>query len=335
MDSIFIIDEFVNVRPGEPFRLLPFGTLIKGGKEHNITPELAAEFKLPHFKPPIKLGSHEEETPAGGHIVGLFVGHDGLYAETEFTDKGGKAVLDGDYKYHSPEVIWEGGLEDPDTGLIIEGPMIVGDALLHTPHLGEAAALYQVTKEKGENNMGDTVEVPIKFWDKFMAGLFVSPPEKPEVKESKDPVVKVEDFEALESERDDYKAKFDAMEADKAKAEKLSAIAAEFDTEEYGTAYIELGNAEESADVLAGMSDEQRDWVMTNFKALSKQINDSALIKELGTIGEGIDEDDSAGQLNAVVEARAKEDKISYGAALDLVSAEQPELVEAYGKEEK
>lgn len=182
--------------------------------------------------------------------------------------------------------------------------------------------------------MGDTVEVPISLWDK-MTAMF-TPPEKVEVVEPLDPVVKVEDFEAMESERDDYKAKIDAMEADKEKAEKLSAIAAEFDTEEYGTAYIELGNAEESAEVLAGMSDEQRDWVMTNFKALSKQVDDSALLKEKGTTGAGIDEDDGVGQLNAVVQARAKEDKISYNEAVKLVSAEQPELViNAYGKEEK
>ena len=79
MDSFYVIDDFVNVRPGDPFRLLPFGTLIKGGKKRNITPELAAKFKLPHFKPPIKLGLHNYETPAGGHITGLFVGKDGLY----------------------------------------------------------------------------------------------------------------------------------------------------------------------------------------------------------------------------------------------------------------
>ena len=334
MDSFFVIDEFVNVRPGEPFRLLPFGTLIKSGKKRDITPEMAGEFKLPHFQPPVKLGSHAPETPAGGHIKSLFVGDDGLYCWPDWTDKGWKAVVEGDYKYHSPEIIWKGmGLEDPKSGEIIEGPLIVGDALLHNPHLGEEVALYeyQVTTEKGDENMGDTVEVPIKFWDKFMAGLFVNPPEKPEVKEPEVPTVDVEKFEAMELERDDYKAKIETMEAEKEQKEKMSAIAKEFDTEEYGTAYIELGNAEESAEVLAGMSDEQRDWVMTNFKALSKQIKDSALIGELGTTGEGIDEDDAAGQLNAVVLARAKEDKSSYAAALSLVSAEQPELVEAYG----
>ena len=323
------------MRPGEAFRLFPFGKLVKGGKTRDITPELASKFKLPHFKPPIKLGSHDDETPAGGHIKSLEVRDDGLYAIPEFTDKGVKALDDGDYRYHSPEIVWEGGgLEDPITGKIIEGPLIVGDALLHTPHLGEAAALYQVTIEKGEKLMSDTVQVPIKVWDKFMT-LFPNP-EKIEEEAPEVQAVDVEKFEAMESERDDFKAKFEAMEAEKELQEKMSAILEEFETEDYGTAYIELGKAEDSANILSGMTDEQREWVMTNFKALSKQIDESALIKEKGTSGAGIDEGDAPGQLNAVVKARATEDKISYSAALALVRAEQPELVnEAYGKEVK
>jgi len=331
MDSFYVVDKLVNVRPGEPFRLLPFGTLIKGGKKRNITPELAAKFKLPHFKPPIKLGSHNDETPAGGHIKSLFVGDDGLYCYPEFTDKGGKAMTEGDYKYHSPEVIWEGGLEDPETGEIIEGPMIVGDALLHTPHLGEATALYeyQVTTEKGDETMTDTVQVPMKVWDKFMT--LITPPEKEEVIEPLVPEVDVEKFEAMESERNDYKAKIESMEAEKELKESMSAITAEFDTDEYGVAYQELAKVEDAVEILAGMEDNEREWVLTHFKALSKQIDEGSILGEKGTTGDGIDEEDTAGQLNAVVEARAKEDGISYTAALSLISEEQPDLVEAYG----
>jgi len=69
MESLYLVEEYVALRPGDPFRLFPFGKLVKGGKEIEITPELARRFKLPHFKPPIKLGSHNEETPAGGHIT--------------------------------------------------------------------------------------------------------------------------------------------------------------------------------------------------------------------------------------------------------------------------
>lgn len=334
MESIFVIDDFVNVQPGEPYRLLPFGPLVKDGKMRNITPEFASKFKLPKWKAPIKLGSHDDETAAGGHIIRLFIGPDGLYGETELTPKGTKAFAEGDYRYHSPEIVWSGGLEDPVSGVIIEGPFIVGDALLHTPHLGEAAALYeyQPTKE-GENTMTEVVQVPNKLFDKFMSLLTPDVPEEP--KEKDEPVVEVEEHEALKSERDDYKAKVDSMEADKELEEKMSAIEAEFDTEEYGTAFIELGKAEDSAKVLASMDDEQRSWVMTNFKAFSKQIDEGALIKEVGTGGEGIDEDNPLGQLNAIVFAKSKEKDITYLEALELVTAEQPDLVaSAYPKKE-
>ena len=60
----YAITELVTVRPGEPFRLLPFGRLVKGGRSWDITPEFARRFQLPHFKPPIKMGSHSDETPA-------------------------------------------------------------------------------------------------------------------------------------------------------------------------------------------------------------------------------------------------------------------------------
>ena len=245
-------------------------------------------------------------------------------------------MTEGDYKYHSPEVIWEGGFEDPKTGEVLEGPMIVGDALLHTPHLGEATALYSVTQKQGDETMGDTVAIPEKVWDKFMT--LITPPEKEGMVEGLEviaPEVDVEEFDALMVERDDYKAKIESMEAKEKLQEKMSAITGEFDTEEFGAAYQELAKLEDAVEILSGMEDKERDWILVQFKALSKQINESALIKEKGTTGAGIDEDDVVGQLNAVVEARAKEDKISYAAALQLVSNEQPELVGAYQKEEK
>jgi len=141
------VDDYVTLKGGKPFRLLPFGTIYKNGIKRVITPEIAKTFKIPHFKPAIKLGAHEETTPAGGSVIGLEVLENvikpGLYAIPEYTDKGQKAVDEGDYRYQSPEVMWEGGYEDPRTGEITAGPMIVGVALLHNPHLGEEAALFQ------------------------------------------------------------------------------------------------------------------------------------------------------------------------------------------------
>ena len=41
-EQVFIRDDFLTISPGEPFRLFPFGTLVKGGKKRNITPEFAS-----------------------------------------------------------------------------------------------------------------------------------------------------------------------------------------------------------------------------------------------------------------------------------------------------
>ena len=148
--SDYLIDVFATVKPGVAYRLFPFGVIVKNGVKREITPEYARRFRLPHFKPPIKLGSHADTTPAGGFIVGLEVRDDGLYAIPEHTEQGAAVLADGSYRYHSPEVIWEGGgLENPADGEEIAGPLIVGDALLHTPHLGEAAALYNVEPMHG------------------------------------------------------------------------------------------------------------------------------------------------------------------------------------------
>ena len=88
----YAITELVAVRPGEPFRLLPFGRLVKGGRSWDITPEFARRFQLPHFKPPIKMGSHRDETPAvlrlrlAGGAVGR--GNIGAVVGVEFGEGG-------------------------------------------------------------------------------------------------------------------------------------------------------------------------------------------------------------------------------------------------------
>jgi hypothetical protein len=63
-----VYDAFVMTRPGEAYRLLPFGQIKRaaGGPTHNLTPESAAKFKLPHFKPPVKMGSHRQVVTLSG-----------------------------------------------------------------------------------------------------------------------------------------------------------------------------------------------------------------------------------------------------------------------------
>jgi hypothetical protein len=341
---------FVSTQPGEPYRLFPFGAIYKGGKKREFTPELARAVKLPHFKPAIKLGSHKEETPAGGHIVALEVRADancldcfagkckvhGLYGVPEHNEAGIEAVRNGAYRYHSPEILWEGGFEDPKTGKLIEGPMIIGDALLHNPHLGEAAALYQSEAISEEVSMAEeTVSVPKGFWDKLMDrfdSLFGAKvePTAPVVTE---PVVKPDEFSAVQVERDQFKAEAERLKAEAAAREaeaqatalKAGIVADLQNPEKYGSVWIELPKVQEAADMLASMTEEQRTWCTRNFSALAMQIDESKLTGELGSTGSGAS-DDPRLKLDAAVKARMGEKGVDYNAALIELRAEKPEL---------
>ena len=341
-EHLYLLEDYVATRPGEPYRLFQFGRIIKNGKVREITKEVAAAFRLPHFKPPVKLGSHDETTPAGGHIIGLEVREDGLYAVPEFTDKGAQALEEGAYRYHSPEVIWsDGGLEDPVTGEMIQGPLIVGDALLHTPHLGEAAALYSVEVYQ-ERSMEDMEEMD-KEMDGFMQRMMGQMKEfmgrmvggKPKGKDKmgtepiETPVVEtppvpatpaapVVDYSARIAELEQYKAKVETMEAEAAKKARLEHFGAELQVTKYS------GNTE-AAELLAGMTEEQSGKVLEYIKALSAQIDESKLTGEVGSAAPGeVVEGEEA--INAAVKAEMEASKVGYVQAFESIRARNPEL---------
>jgi len=326
---MFMLDQFVATQPGEPFRLFPFGNFVKGGQKHTITPEVASTFVLPDFKPPIKLGSHDDETPAGGWIVGLEVRVDGLYAIPEYSPEGAKALADGDYRYQSPEVLWDGAIEGPN-GQWIKGPMILGDALLHTPHLGEQAALFAVETKNGDEPMTETVTVPADLWSKAMGFLF---PHKDEPDPAPKPPEETEVYKLVVAEREALKAALGAVETEATRKESIAALVAELQNKEkFGMVYVELKGAEEAASMMSSMSPEQREWCMRNFSALALQA--SAITTEVGTPGGN--EGTSAQQFHALVQAREKEKGIAYPAAYEMVKNENPDLfVAAFSRQKK
>ena len=329
-EQVYLIDDYVTVRPGEPFRLFPIGRLVKDGNIKELTKELLSRFKLPHFKPPIKLGGHEDETPAGGHIAGLEVRDDGLWAVPEYTDKGNKAVEEGDYKYQSPEVIWEGGFEDPDTGELIEGPLIVGAALLHMPHMGANAALYSVDPiSNGGVTMSESVTAPNDTWyqsviEKLMGRVNEPIPSEPlEANPVEISGVEPEKFDALEKERDDLQAKLQTMETEAQYGERIAHFAAEFkDTV--------LDDNTELHELIAGIRDEATaEALLVQFKALSGQIVESNLTADIGSGGE-LDDLPPAEALNTAVLAKMEEAKVDYNTAMNLIRDEQPDLFTPY-----
>lgn len=331
MMSTYLIDKFVSTKPGEPYRLFPFGVVFKGGKQRHITPEYAASFRLPHFKPPIKLGSHKEETPAGGHMLRLEVRQTGnpdtagLWVVPEMNDNGAKAVFDGAYRYHSPEVIFEGGLEDPKTGKLIPAPLIVGDALLHTPHLGEATALYSIEPIlQGEKPMTDSYTVPASFFEKFMGLFDRNKSETPPPPEAPKPT---EDYSILQTKVDEYAAKIATLEAQNAQQAQFSAIRGEFQAETFGAAYKALGT-DATVEMLSTMTETQRAWTLTQLKALSAQIKEADLTGNLGKHTETGSDPTTA--FNAAIVTEMEKNKTDYATAALAVAKAQPEVYTAY-----
>lgn len=313
MDTTYLIDNYVNVKAGEAYRLFPFGKLVKNGKVREITPEYAATFKLPHFKPPVKLGSHEDTTPAGGHIIGLEVREDGLYAVPEWNDKGTSAIQDGAYRYHSPEILWdEGAIEDPSNGDLIRGPLIVGDALLHTPHLGEKARLYSI-ETTGDETMEENIQVPKSLWDKFVAPLFERTPETQVVEKLP------EDYEATKQQRDEFASKLAQIEAEKTRATRVEKFTAELKATKVNFELSEL---------LADLPEEKANAILKEFKALSAQIDESKLTEEKGKDAPQTEVEPKLA-FNSQVIALANEKKINYNAAFEQVKAEKPDLFKA------
>ena len=327
--------KFISLSPGEPYRLLPFGHIGRPGLDKQITPEFAKLFKLPHFKPPIKLGSHNDETPAGGHIIGLEVREDGLYAIPELNESGTSSLDRGEYRYHSPEIIWEDeGIFDAG-GDFIQGPLILGDAFLHTPHLGEAAALYgaqvyRINEDLDhEEDILDEKKSDLTLVEKILGGKLEEKVTELEaeklslseqVTELTAAKVSLEsDVEKLTAERNEAVSKLEAIEAEKVQAEKEAAV-----REALGE--VELDD--ETVTLLSEMDEEKRDKFIVKFKALHEQAAVGDIEKELGSEGGGID--DPVQAFHLAVTNKIKEAGVGYMQALEIVSEEKPDLFKAY-----
>ena len=165
-------------------------------------------------------------------------------------------------------------MEDPKTGDPIDGPLIVGLALLHDPHLGQSASLYSAVKPYERNSdhnevnkmTTEKVEVPVGLFEKI--GDFL---DNFSAKKEEEPEEQRDDFEAIQAERDDYKSKFDALVAEQEKAKTLAEIRAKFNTDEHGEAFANLAEDETTAEMLAGMTEEQREWTLEKLGGLSAQ----------------------------------------------------------------
>ena len=176
----------------------------------------------------------------------------------------------------------------------------------------------------------ETVAVPRTLWDSVVS-LFS---QKPPAPKSEEPSIKPEEFTALQKERDDYAAKIEAMEAERAKAELLTAIRGEFATEEYGAAFTSLVTGEDAETVidhLAGMPEKTRAWALQQLRALSAQIDESKLLGEKGS--DALPPADDSKGVDALIKAyQAEHENTDYVAAYEAVKAENPNLFAVVGR---
>jgi len=334
----YFVDSYVQTEVGEPFRLLPFGKLYRGEHVIDFTPEMAERVRLPHYKPPIKLGGHADDLPAGGHIVGLEVRDDGLYGVPEWTEKGQQRMAEGDYRYQSPEILWDGWIEDATTGNRTEGPAITGMALLHNPALGEAAAFYSANSDEHEEaHMSDTVQVPASIWERALdaltgGGQETQPepngqPPQPQRGESDQLAAlkeKAGQVDELTAKVEQYESRIAEMEAQERRAERVAHFAAEFED-------TAAADDKELHEALADLDDEQADKIVQKFKALAAQVDDS-LEEDVGASGDGQGADSPQAKVDAAVKAKMTETGTGYVEAFEAVRREQPDLFQGLGR---
>lgn len=165
--------------------------------------------------------------------------------------------------------------------------------------------------------MSENVTIPQNMWDKFIAPLFAREPEVQTVEVVKEP----EDYAATKIERDELKAKIEAAEAEGARKARVEKFDAELKATKADPAL---------SDLLADLPDEKAEAIMRQFKALSEQINETALTEERGT--EGVTAEDPKAAFNAAVLALSADKKISYNAAFEEVKTSQPDLFLAWAK---
>ena len=125
------------------------------------------------------------------------------------------------------------------------------------------------------------------------------------------------------------------MKAKETKAELFTAIKAEFDEGEkkdkdkFGAAFQGIGKEVENIEMLASFDKGQREWVLTKFKAMSAQIDESKLLDEQGDNADPIS-DNPVDAYNAAITAHQDEHKTDYPTAMNAVNVEKPELARAY-----
>jgi hypothetical protein len=193
--------------------------------------------------------------------------------------------------------------------------LILGDALLHMPHLGEAAKLYSVEITQGDKPMNENVSVPSNLWEAFTAFLLKKQETVEVIKE-----VIPEDYAAAKQERDEFKTKIETQEREAARKMLVDKYEGE----------LKETKADPSlADLFADMPEEKAGMLIRQLKALSEQIKETNLTEEKGKESAGSPDADPKAEFNTVVLSIAKDKGIPYTAAFEVVKVTHADLFKA------
>jgi len=264
MSNLAWIDPFKYVA-GAPFRVFPVGEFKRGERTLDLTKERLAEMKSnyeagrPRWKAPI-YARHptdaQPDPPKLGNVSSLELKDDGLYAIPEYNDNGTKLIGDESYQYVSPGVLWQlaGAKYADEQGNEFDN-VLDHVALTNHPFFGNQTAIF--SSDESLVKEGNLIIDILNEVKSNIAGLFrdlkaevkVGEHKKKEEQESDtmtEPIVKVEDFNAL-------KTQMETMSAErKAEAEKFAA---------------ELATAKVRADTLEAENKKQSEKLAETVKA--------------------------------------------------------------------
>ena len=326
VETEFLVDIYTGVLKASTktvrIRMFPFGKIHKGDKVFELTPEVAGTFRLPHFKPPLKLGSHNDATPSGGSFTGLEVGVDGLYGLVSLNEEGMRSIEKREYRYHSPEIVMGGkGIQNPKTGEFLEGPLLVGAALLHNPHLGEDAALYSVEPtiiDRGTKMAEGQTSVPTPLWEVFMTWFKGQGEAGVTEVQDTNPDGQPDKYEAQIAGKD---TEITALKAEVAGMQEAQTLQERI---EHFTSEVE-GESDEVYTLLAELSEDDAKFLVTRFKALKAETK----LNPEETAGARGSDEEPMGPVDALekaVEEYMTEHKVGYVQAFDMIRTERPEM---------
>ena len=156
------------------------------------------------------------------------------------------------------------------------------------------------------------VSVPSTLWEKFVSWFDKRTDETPSPVEPEKPQ-EPDNFAAVIAERDEYKAKIEAMEAETAAKARLEKFQAD----------LAGKPVDQNAEMLAGMTDEQAGWVLEQFTKLSVQVQtNDVLTQEIGTTKEA----EALTLQTAITRKLEAVPSLSYVQAFEAVRLEHPDL---------